>query len=173
MKDLKNLTASEIEKLKYGEEPEEKEYTKEELAELRQKAENGEALTDEESSALHKEDNLNTIKDVDSIIRGYNDKFVKQYHFNEDKINFTIKLKVPNIVEAGKIEALRERYLDGMGLSQTNFVYNAFDALATIRVVGEDVPKELAKDSDIYTPALEWLFQIDVDFTEWMARFHS
>lgn len=174
MAEEKPLTKQRIEELKYGStEEKEKKYSTEELEQLRKRSENGEKLTEDEAAALHKNDNEKTIKDIDSIIRGVNDVFEKDYSFNEDNIKFTIKIKAPNIVQAGKIEALREQYLNGMGLSQTAFIFNAYDALATIRICGIDVPKELAVDENIYQPALEWLYEIDGDFNDWVARFHA
>ena len=62
---------------------------------------------------LHEDDTNKATEQFDYIVRGFNDMFVKEYSFDEDKIKFTIKIKMPNIIENGKVEALRDHYLDG------------------------------------------------------------
>lgn len=138
---------------------------------LLEKVENGEKLTDEEINRLKYETNEEEISQIDRIIRGVNDVFVKEYDFKEYGLNFTIKIKAPNVKEQGKIQGRREAYLQGMGLAVSPFYYNAFDALATIRVCGVEVPKELQNDDDIYNMYI--LIEIGRDFGQWLGSFRS
>lgn len=174
-KDLSKLSLEEIKKIKYAEDPAENkpEYNPATVKQLRDKVKNGQKLTQDEAKVLHEDDTNKATEQFDYIVRGFNDMFVKEYSFDEDKIKFTIKIKMPNIIENGKVEALRDHYLDGTALNQSVFIYNAYDALALIRVCGKDVPKELAKDENIYEPGLEWLNAIDKDYSNWAARFHA
>lgn len=152
---------------------EENQETKEEVTSIRKKlldrVEAGEKLTDEEINQLKYETNQEELSQIDRVIRGVNDTFIKDYDFKEYGLKFTIKIKAPNIKEQGKIQARREAYLQGMGLAVNPFYYNAFDALATIRVCGVEVPKELQDDEDIYN--LYVLVKIGDDFGRWLGSF--
>lgn len=174
-KDLSKLSLDEIKKIKYADDSANKkpEYNSKTVKQLRNKVENGQKLTPDEAKILHEDDANQATQQFDYIVRGFNDMFVKEYNFDEDKIKFTIKIKMPNIIQNGKVEALRDHYLDGTALNQSVFIYNAYDALALIRVCGVDVPKELAKDENIFEPGLEWLNAIDKDYSNWAARFHA
>lgn len=172
--DLSKLSKAEIEDLKYNQD-EDKEYSEKELKELRKKHENGEKLTKSEAQALHEEDKKQQIKDIDYIIHGTNDTFVKDYNFIDDDKKLRIEIKAPNIVEEGKINGLREQYLAGTGQAQNTFYYNAYDGLAVIRVCGKNVPKEIRSDEQLYATdaVLDWLATIDTDFYNWLSRFQA
>ena len=53
------------------------------------------------------------------------------------------------------------------------FDYTAYTALATLNVCGTEVPVQLADNDKIYPPTLSWLYEIGVDFNNWMSRFRS
>lgn len=172
--DLSKLNKQEIEELKYNQDTE-KDYTDKEIKELREKHENGEKLTEQESKALHEDDKKQQIKDIDYIIHGTNDTFVKDYNFLDDDKTLRIEIKAPNILEEGRINGLREQYLTGMGQAQNTFYYNAFDGLAVLRICGKNLPKELKTDDQIYgtDTMLDWLATIDTDFYNWLSRFRA
>lgn len=106
---------------------------------------------------------------VDRIIRGVNDTFEKEYNFDDIGMNFTVKIKAPNAIEIGKIQARLSLYLNGMNNYASEYMLIVYQTLATLRVVGKDLPKELAKDEDIYN--LEILYVIGRDFQRWLDKF--
>lgn len=106
---------------------------------------------------------------VDRIIRGVNDTFVKDYDYSDIGIKYRVKIKAPNALEVGKIQAMISVYLGGMNNYASEYTLTSYYALAALRVVGIDVPKELAKDEDIYN--LDFLYEIGVDFQRWLENF--
>jgi hypothetical protein len=108
-------------------------------------------------------------KAVDRIVRGVNDTFEKDYDFEDLKMKFTIKIKAPNAVEIGKIQARLSAYLGGMNNYASEYFIVVYQTLATLRVSGIDVPKELEKDEDIYN--LDILYTIGRDFQQWLNNF--
>lgn len=106
---------------------------------------------------------------VDRIIRGVNDTFVKDYDYSDIGIKYRVKIKAPNALEVGKIQAMISVYLGGMNNYASEYTLTSYYALAALRVVGLDVPKELAKDEDIYN--LDFLYEIGVDFQHWLENF--
>jgi hypothetical protein len=108
-------------------------------------------------------------KVIDRIIRGVNDTFIKEYKYPDLGINYTIKIKAPNAIETGKIQAMMSAYLGGMNNYASDYMLVVFNTLATLRVVGVDVPKELEKDEDIYN--LDVIYEIGVDFQLWLENF--
>lgn len=118
----------------------------------------------------HEEEKRKDTKEVvDRIIRGVNDTFVKDYDFEDMGLKFQIKLKAPNALEIGKIQARMSAYLGGMNNYSSEYMLIVYQTLATLRVTGIDVPKELAKDEDIYN--LEILYVIGRDFQQWLNNF--
>lgn len=124
-----------------------------------------------EKTPEERELELNTQKKkaVDRIIRGVNDTFIKDYTFEDLDLKFTIKIKAPNAIEIGKIQARAAAYLGGMNTYLDNYTNTVYQTLATIRTTGIDVPAALAKDEDIYN--LDILFKIGVDFKQWLDNF--
>jgi len=108
-------------------------------------------------------------KAVNRIIKGQNDVFKKHYTFKDLGLEFTVKIKAPNAIEVGKIQARKMAYLNGMSNYTTDYFSIVYDTLAALRVTGIDVPKELASDEDLYN--LDIIYQIGVDFQQWLARF--
>lgn len=106
---------------------------------------------------------------VDRIIRGVNDTFTKDYKYEDLGLNFTIKMKAPNALEIGRIQARMSAYLGGMNNYASEYMITVYQTLATLRTTGIDVPKELAKDEDIYN--LDIIYQIGIDFQEWLNNF--
>lgn len=106
---------------------------------------------------------------VDRIIRGVNDTFVKHYNYEDMDLNFTIKIQAPNALEIGRIHARMASYLGGMNNYMSEYMITVYNTLATIRVTGKDVPKELEKDEDIYN--LDILYEIGRDFQQWLNKF--
>lgn len=148
--------------------PKTKEQKKRE--EIIAKRDNGEKLTEEDINYLKYYQEKDENEQIDRIIRGVNDVFEKHYDFQEEwKIEFDIAIKAPNALEQGKIQARREAYLEGMGLAVSPFIYQCYQTLATIRVCGTKIPKELARDEDIYN--LNVLYRIGQDYGHWLNSF--
>ncbi|AIW03470.1 tail assembly chaperone [Bacillus phage Moonbeam] len=111
----------------------------------------------------------NQRKTINRVIKGQNDVFKKDYTFEDLNLKFTIKIKAPNAIEIGKIQARKMAYLNGMSNYTTDYFNTVYDTLATLRVTGIDVPKELANDEDLYN--LDIIYLIGVDFKQWLDRF--
>ncbi|AIW03324.1 hypothetical protein CPT_Mater167 [Bacillus phage Mater] len=108
-------------------------------------------------------------KAVDRIVRGVNDTFIKDYDFKDMGVKFTIKVKAPNALEIGRIQGRMSAYLGGMNNYASEYMLIVYNMLATLRVTGIDVPKELANDEDIYN--LDMLYEIGRDFKQWLENF--
>ena len=106
---------------------------------------------------------------VDRIIRGVNDTFIKHYNFEDMDVQFTIKIQAPNALEIGRIHARMASYLGGMNNYMSEYMITVYNTLATIRVNGKDVPKELEDDEKIYN--LDILYEIGRDFQQWLNKF--
>lgn len=106
---------------------------------------------------------------VSRVIRGVNDVFEKYYNFKEIKLDFNIKLRVPNALEQGTINAMRSNYLGGMDLYQSDEIYKAYQMLATIQVVGVEVPDELSDPEKIYN--LIPLIRVYDDWIDFLGTF--
>lgn len=169
------MTPEELELVKYGnsEDKTTKESVKDistlSYEELIEKAKKGEKLTEDEEDRLkyHKEEEQSSQLSI--LISGVNNIWEKTYDFKESGLKFTIKVHAPTIVEQGKINALREQYLQGSGSFTPTTTFVAFQMLATIRVCGEEVPKIFENDDNIY--ATQILYRVGVDFHDWLNRF--
>ncbi|QIW88684.1 tail tape measure protein [Bacillus phage P59] len=106
---------------------------------------------------------------IDRIVRGVNDVFEKDYDFKDLGLKFTVKVKAPNALEIGKIQARLSAYLGGMNNYASEYMIVAYQMLATLRVTGTEVPKELEKDEDIYN--LDILYIMGRDFKQWLDNF--
>lgn len=170
---LEQLSTEERQQLKYAKvdhaDMPKKEYTPKELEELRKQSEAGEKLTPVEASALREYQNDKRVKAVNMIIQGANDVWKNDYDFKEDQVKMHIEIKYPNVVEMGRIEAMKQDYLGGYGQEVAPVYELIYDTLATIRICGVKIPQELANDNNIYN--LEWLAQIGIDFRAWKATF--
>lgn len=122
--------------------------------------------TPEERENAHR---IEEKKVIDRIIRGVNDTFEKDYDFKDMGMKFKIKIKAPNALDIGKIQARFSAYLGGMNNYASEYIIVAYQTLATIRVTGVEVPKELEKDEDIYN--LDVLYEIGRDFKQWLDNF--
>lgn len=172
-KDLSKMTEEEIDKLKYEDntekENEQQEDKKETNKEDKEEQKPISEMTKEEIEELKYKQEQEKQKTLDKVIRGYNDTFIKHYDFDELDLTFTIKLHLPNMIEQGQINALRSKYLGGTDVDQPSFIYYAFEMLATIQVVGDEVPKEFKNETDIYNPAP--LIQMYNDWMEFQSTF--
>lgn len=108
-------------------------------------------------------------KAIDRIIRGVNDTFEKDYEFKDLDLKFTVKIKAPNALEVGRIQARTSGYLGGMNNYASDYMLIVYQTLSTLRVTGIDVPKVLEKDEDIYN--LDILYTIGRDFQQWLNSF--
>lgn len=117
----------------------------------------------EEQEQLEKEvDMLNT------LIRGENDIFEKEYTFKELKESLKVKVRYPTLIERGRINAIREEMLYGMGKYQPELVFVVFNTVAVLEVCGIDVPKYLRKES---SPRDDVLYRIGLDLSVWLNSF--
>lgn len=139
-------------------------------AELIEKINNGEELTEKEIDTLKYLNRKEEVKHIDRIVRGVNDVFTKHYDFNKEwGVEFDISIKAPNALEQGRVIARREAYLQGVGMAVSPFHYQVYNTLATIRECGVIVPKVLETDEDIYN--LHLLYAVGEDFGAWLATF--
>lgn len=175
-KDLSELTEEEIDELKYKKDTKETEDKKEDSKEDSKEKESKEEkqkpvseMTKEEIEELKYQQEQEKQKVLDKVIRGYNDSFIKHYDFRELGLTFTIKLHLPNMIEQGQINALRSKYLGGTDVDQPAYIYYAFEMLATIQVVGDEVPKYFKNEEDVYNPAP--LIQMYNDWMEFQSTF--
>lgn len=125
-----------------------------------------EPLTKEQLEVKQKQEEKKTI---DRIIRGVNDTFEKHYKFDELGLEFTIKIKAPNAIEMGRIQAKVAAYLNGMGNYVSEYISTVYSTLAAIRVTGVEVPDCLDDDEKIYN--LDILYVIGRDFQQWLNNF--
>lgn len=128
-----------------------------------------EKLSSTEAKELVEKQTANDMQQVNRIIRGVNDVWEKHYNLPQYDMDFTISIKAPNVLDYGVINAKREEYLKGMGAYTPEATFIAYHMLATIRTVGVKVPQELEKDEEIFNLAI--LYQIGIDFTEWLDTF--
>ncbi len=115
---------------------------------------------------------VNQNKDVEAINRvlaGKNDIFKKHYKVDELGLEFDITIKHPNALEQAKIHAKTALYFDGLGRFMTDGIHLAYTTLATLRVVGRDVPEFLANDEEIYN--MNILVMIGEDYRDWLESF--
>lgn len=115
------------------------------------------------------EEKIEQKKTIDRIVRGVNDTFEKDYNFDDLGLKFTVKIKAPNALEIGRIQARMSAYLGGMNNYASEYMSVVYSTLATLRTTGVDVPKELEKDEDIYN--LDIIYLIGRDFQHWLDNF--
>ena len=167
-----SLTQEELDSLKFSNKSKNttnektKAVTNEQLLE---KAKKGETLTEEETERLKFVKEETTKNKLAVLINGVNNVWERNYTFDEVGVAFKIKVHAPTIVEQGKINALREQYLQGSGSFTPTSMFLAFQMLATIRICGEEIPEILADDDNIY--ATNILHRVGVDFYDWLNRF--
>jgi len=106
---------------------------------------------------------------IDRIIRGVNDVFEKDYNLEDLGLKFKIKVKAPNALEIGQIQARVSSYLGGMNVYAPEYMLVAYQMLATLRVTGIEVPDFLKDDEKIYN--LDILVEIGRDFQQWLSNF--
>jgi len=177
-KSLGDFTKEEIELLKYGDNDDDEivesgDYNDVQISDMKKRKAKGEKLTSTESKVLTGDRIDKAQEQLMRFVHGRNDIFHKHYDFKEDGVSFDISIREPNIGEQGRILAMQGNYLLGLGNYVNNYWNDIYYTLALIRTCGEQVPKELANDDKIYSPAYKWLEQICSDFSEWERRFHS
>lgn len=173
-----SLTKEEIKILKYVGLNEDKivdsdDYTEPQVQSMKRREAKGEKLTDTEKKVLLGKKIDKQQEFLDAFIHGTNDVFRKHYDFKEDGVSFDIAIREPNVSENGRILALTNSYLEGMGKFVTDTWYGIYYTLSLIRICGEQVPLELKDDDKMYSPTYNWLLKIGNDFSEWESRFHS
>lgn len=128
-------------------------------------------LTPEQQAEKEKnEQREKEVKVINRIIRGSNDVFSKSYNIEELELKFDLKVRFPNIMENAKIQAMVERYFEGLSAYMSPQLVRIYRMLATIHVCGVEVPSILENDEAIYN--LQLLGYIADDFQEWMDTFH-
>uniref|UniRef100_A0AAU8GUP1 Tail assembly chaperone n=1 Tax=Mammaliicoccus phage MSShimriz1 TaxID=3230127 RepID=A0AAU8GUP1_9VIRU len=105
---------------------------------------------------------------VNKVIRGVNDVWEKDYDFKELDLKFKVKVRYPNAREQGRIFALRSSFLGGMDMYQNEDVFQAYQMLATLQEVGEEVPKEFRDVEEVYN-----LYPLKVMFQDWIEFLSS
>ena len=108
--------------------------------------------------------------EINRVIRGKNNIFIKEYDLKEMGLKFTLKIRFPNVIEQAKISAMVERYFEGIASYMSPALIKAYRMLSTIHVCGEEVPSIFEDDSDIYN--IQLISYIAEDFNEWLDTFH-
>ena len=171
-KDISEMTQEEIDEIKYGKQDKEdtkKQEQKEETSKEDTKQKDISEMTQEEIDEIKYQQQQEKTKVAQQIIRGYNDKFTKHYNFEELGLEYDITLHLPNLLEQGQINALRSRYLGGTDTDQPSYVYYAFEMMAIIQIVGDDVPKYFKNEEAVYNSVP--LIQMYQDFVEFQQSF--
>lgn len=126
-------------------------------------------MTPEKIEELKYKQEIEKEKTLQKIIKGVNDVWEKEYNFEELDLHYTIKLRIPNAIEQGRIYSLRSSYLNGMDMYQNEDVLRVYQMLATIQVVGVEVPKEFKTPEEIYN--LTPLLVMYDDWNEFLTSF--
>lgn len=140
-----------------------------EIRALFEKLDRGEKLTDEEVNKIKYHQSEKEKTALDKIVRGVNDIYVHEYTFEDyGGLEITVKIKAPNAIEQGKINAVRENFLGGTGTMVNTFTYVVFHTFALLQVCGIDVPKEIEPEN-VFN--MNIIYKIGVDFADWLDRF--
>lgn len=120
-------------------------------------------MTPEEIEELKYKARQEKEQTITKVIRGVNDVWEKEYNFKELDLHFKVKVRFPNAREQGRIFALRSSFLGGMDMYQNDDVIQAYQMLATLQEVGEEVPKEFKNVEEIYN-----LYPLKVMYQDWI-----
>lgn len=120
-------------------------------------------MTPEEIEELKYKARQEKEQTITKVIRGVNDVWEKEYNFKELDLQFKVKVRFPNAREQGRIFALRSSFLGGMDMYQNDDVIQAYQMLATLQEVGEEVPKEFKNVEEIYN-----LYPLKVMYQDWI-----
>ncbi|XWX32061.1 tail assembly chaperone [Staphylococcus phage PG-2021_27] len=124
-----------------------------------------------ENEIQEKQEQLEKKKEntVNKVIKGVNDTWEKEFNFPKSDLHFKLRLRVPNVLEQGRIGALTSQYLAGNDENVSPAVYNAYYMLATMQVVGIQIPKEFRNPEDVYV--IEPLFEIYIEWVDFLDSF--
>lgn len=140
-----------------------------EIKEIIEKLNNGVKLTDEEVNKIKYHEAQDEKVALDRIVRGVNDIYEKEYNFEDlGGLKLKVKIKAPNALEQGRINAVRENFVGGTGTMLNSFTYVVYHTFALLQVCGIDVPKELEPEN-VYN--LNIIYKIGTDFGDWLDRF--
>lgn len=140
-----------------------------EIKEIIDKLNNGIKLTDEEVNKVKYQEAQEEKVALDRIVRGVNDIYEKEYKFEDiGGLELKVKIKAPNALEQGRINAIRENFVGGTGTMLNSFTYVVYHTFALLQVCGIDVPKELDPEN-VYN--LNIIYKIGMDFGDWLDRF--
>lgn len=140
-----------------------------EIKEIIAKLDKGVKLTDEEVNKIKYQEAEKEKSALDRIVRGVNDIYEKEYKFDDlGGLELKVKIKAPNALDQGRINAVRENFIGGTGTMLNSFTYVVFHTFALLQVCGIDVPKELEPEN-VYN--LNFVYTIGVDFADWLDRF--
>lgn len=141
----------------------------EEKVEEKVEEKNYSKMTKEEIDAIKYKQEEEQEEVLDKILKGVNDVFKKDYDFKELDLKFSIALHIPNAIETGRILSLTSKLLDGDVFSVPKMYYDAFHMLATIMIVGDDIPKEFEDPEKVYN--LDPLIIVRKDWLEFLNSF--
>ncbi|XWX29920.1 tail assembly chaperone [Staphylococcus phage PG-2021_15] len=128
-----------------------------------------EKLSKEEIYKLKYKQDVEKEKAIVKVIKGVNDVWEKEYNFEEADLNFKVKIKIPNAMEQSQIRALTDEFLFGKSDSTPDFLYNAYFMLATLQIVGQEVPIEFRDPEEIYN--MDYLAYIHRDWRKFLRTF--
>lgn len=146
-------------------------YTDIQTKSIKDRSDKGDNLSPEEKTVLVGKNIDEKNKLVDIIVKGQNDSFDKTYNYKEEGVSFRVVIKAPNAIENGAILAKLQQYLVGTASTWDDYTRGCYYAIALLQVCGKEVPKMFKDPDNIYPVTFDWLYQIYLDFGEWMSRF--
>lgn len=126
--------------------------------------------------------NRNAHKAMDSVLRGHDSYFEKDYDYpvnKGDNFKFHVKMHSPNALEIGKIsnEVVRLAQADASEDEEINvedlpyITQSIYQAIAYFKYVGDEVPEEFKHPEQIYR--YEIPVEVMQDFLDWDETFRN
>lgn len=128
-------------------------------------------------------DEEKTNRVIESVIHGKNDKFKKEYTFDELNLQVNVSIHYPTIREVAKIKALRAEFL--FETKQSNVTQTLFETLFLLNEADEGTKvysldeegNQQQEIKDYFSldgyPRDDVILYISEDILSWMGRFRG
>lgn len=146
---------------------------KDRLAQVEQELKEKDSVIKKYQQQEQTAENVKNQRAISDIINGYDQEFFeKDYEFPMEggkPLKFHVKMRASNVFDYARIEQEVINMCDGqIDYDRLHETSHLLDALATLRVVGVEIPKWLSEGTN-FNPAI--LLQVYSDWTEWLATF--